>query len=703
MLQLLLSHFARFPRYICAVISFQRRAFLLCLILVGSEAAVAKCKQAIRVRANNIDPGIRTQGNMSRPLLPWEKDGDPVSVEIPWEPVSKWLDEEFKSLKSVSVGLGKSNSWLDAVREVVKLLAYLMCLPKETSTALKETNALKQTPARIWLLHLLKTFNEIRKYSHKHFQKGTTEAALFEHVAALRICESSLSNLFGDHPDKLLYNAFCQKTFKDLGCTNSLELFYSSYRQQCSSYADAKLVVQVWKVIQSGCLVLSRSRADYVYEAVDNWLKENKDVERWCSSMNDERKFPALIRVDPGGGMQYSEWGHSKLDAVQQASDELRTMCSQTVDVIKGIEIKRTSVRKSRRSVMGTSTSWSASTAGAAASVRLDCIVFQYADLSEATNNFHRSHLIGEGACGAVYTALVTHNEKKRSVAIKKLSGEYINSAAVDQEFSEEIRIVSRLRHKNIVELLGYTEPDENSPLLMVTPLHSSLSKHLYEDEQPWLNWSARLKIARGVADGLAYLHDAAPEPLVHCDIKPGNILFDRNTFQPYITDFGFTRLMQRDVSTVETSRWVGTRGFVDPHYQKYCKRTLKVDVYSFGVLLLVLISGEEEDVTHLVEKVKKTNHIDVDIDVQKEKSYNAKQCRQLLAIAQQCIRFEPKDRPSMSKVALMLSGDIPCVTSLTFDHSTVTLTVSRDTFNSFIIIVVIIAFASMYFPSYFY
>jgi len=664
---------------------------------VGSEAAVAKCKQAIRLCANNIDPGIRTQGNMSRLLLPWEKDGDPVSEEIPWEPASKLLDEEFKSLKSVSVGLGKPNSWLDAVREVVKLLAYLMCVLKETSTALKQTNALKQTPARIWLLHLLKTFNEIRKYSHKHFQKGTTEAALFEHVAALRICESSLSNLFGDQPDKLMYNAFCQKTFEDLDCTSPFAPFFGNNRQQCSSYADAKLVVQVWKVIQSGCLVLSRSRADYVYGAVDNWLKENKDVERWCSSMNDERKFPPLTRVDSRGSIHYSEWDHSKLDAVQQASDELRTMCSQTVDVIKAIEIKRTSVRKSRRTVMGTSTSWSASNAGAAASVRLDCIVFQYADLSAATNNFHRSHLIGEGAFGGVYRALVTHNEEKRSVAIKKLSGEYSNSAALDQEFSQEIRRVSMVRHKNIVELLGYTEPDENSPLLMVTPLHSSLIKHLYEGEQPWLNWSARLKIARGVADGLAYLHDGAPEPLVHCDIKTGNILFDRETFQAYIADFGLTRLMQRDVSTVETSQWVGTRGFVDPHYQKYCKRTLKVDVYSFGVLLLVLISGEE-DVLHLVEKVKKTNRIDVDIDVQNEKSYNAKQCRQLLAIAQQCIRFEPKDRPSMSKVALMLSGDVPCVTSLRFDHSTVTLTITRDTFNSFIIVVVIIAFAFMYF-----
>lgn len=697
MLQLLLSNFARFPSYICAVISFQQRAFVLCLLLVGSEAAVAKCKQAIRLCANNIDPGIRTQGNMSRLLLPWEKDGDPVSEEIPWEPASKLLDEEFKSLKSVSVGLGKPNSWLDAVREVVKLLAYLMCVLKETSTALKQTNALKQTPARIWLLHLLKTFNEIRKYSHKHFQKGTTEAALFEHVAALRICESSLSNLFGDQPDKLMYNAFCQKTFEDLDCTSPFAPFFGNNRQQCSSYADAKLVVQVWKVIQSGCLVLSRSRADYVYGAVDNWLKENKDVERWCSSMNDERKFPPLTRVDSRGSIHYSEWDHSKLDAVQQASDELRTMCSQTVDVIKAIEIKRTSVRKSRRTVMGTSTSWSASNAGAAASVRLDCIVFQYADLSAATNNFHRSHLIGEGAFGGVYRALVTHNEEKRSVAIKKLSGEYSNSAALDQEFSQEIRRVSMVRHKNIVELLGYTEPDENSPLLMVTPLHSSLIKHLYEGEQPWLNWSARLKIARGVADGLAYLHDGAPEPLVHCDIKTGNILFDRETFQAYIADFGLTRLMQRDVSTVETSQWVGTRGFVDPHYQKYCKRTLKVDVYSFGVLLLVLISGEE-DVLHLVEKVKKTNRIDVDIDVQNEKSYNAKQCRQLLAIAQQCIRFEPKDRPSMSKVALMLSGDVPCVTSLRFDHSTVTLTITRDTFNSFIIVVVIIAFAFMYF-----
>ncbi|CAM6065474.1 unnamed protein product [Sphagnum tenellum] len=206
------------------------------------------------------------------------------------------------------------------------------------------------------------------------------------------------------------------------------------------------------------------------------------------------------------------------------------------------------------------------------ANVISDCVAFSYQVLCDATNNFDPTiSKIGEGSFGTVFKAIINHQGRDREVAIKRLSYDGFHTPAMNEEFRQEIWRVSTVRHKNIVSLLGYCLPEANSPLLMVTPLHSSLFKHLYEGEEPWLNWQARFKIAMGVAEGLAYLHDGAPERLIHCDIKTGNILFDPNTFQAYIADFGTARFMQRSESMVGTSTLTGTRGFMDPHFQS-CK-----------------------------------------------------------------------------------------------------------------------------------
>jgi len=163
-----------------------------------------------------------------------------------------------------------------------------------------------------------------------------------------------------------------------------------------------------------------------------------------------------------------------------------------------------------------------------------------------------------------------------------------------------------------------------------------------------------------GVAEGLAYLHDGAPEVLVHCDIKPGNILFDANTLQAYIADFGTAKFMQPSESMVETLTLRGTRGFIDPHFLQYQHRSTKMDVYSFGVLLLVLVSGEE-DAVQLVQKAQKENFVGIQFSDQNDGTYKAWEVSRVLEIAKQCMRYEPSDRPSMSQVVMMLRGDIPC------------------------------------------
>jgi serine/threonine protein kinase len=288
------------------------------------------------------------------------------------------------------------------------------------------------------------------------------------------------------------------------------------------------------------------------------------------------------------------------------------------------------------------------------ANVISDCVAFSYQVLCDATNNFDPTiSKIGQGSFGTVFKAKINHQGRDCEVAIKRLSYDGFHTAAMNEEFRQEIWRVSTVRHKNIVSLLGYCLPEANSPLLMVTPLHSSLFKHLYEGERPSLNWQARVKIALGVAEGLAYLHDGAPERLIHCDIKTGNILFDPNTFQPYIADFGTARFMQRSESMVGTSTLTGTRGFMDPHFQKYMRRSVMVDVYSFGVLLCVLVSNEQ-DIVHLVDRAKTKDVMDVDF-FKHDKTYKAHEARRVLAIARKCIKFQPTKRPPMSRVVIML------------------------------------------------
>jgi serine/threonine protein kinase len=290
------------------------------------------------------------------------------------------------------------------------------------------------------------------------------------------------------------------------------------------------------------------------------------------------------------------------------------------------------------------------------ARVTSDCVAFSYQVLCDATNNFDPTSEIGKGASGTVFNARIAHNGNECKVAVKRLSSDGFSSE-LNEAFRQEIWRVSTVRHKNIVSVLGYSVQD-NSPLLMVTPLHSSLFKCLYEGQDPWLNWQARLKIAVGVAEGLAYLYDGAPERLVHCDIKPGNILFDADTLQAYIADFGTAKFMPQSEAMVETSTVRGTRGFIDPHFLQYRHRSEKMDVYSFGVLLLVLVSGEE-DAVELVDKAKK--EIVVDKKFSDDGTYKAWEVSRVLEIAKQCMRYEPSNRPSMSQVVMMLRGDIPC------------------------------------------
>lgn len=251
-------------------------------------------------------------------------------------------------------------------------------------------------------------------------------------------------------------------------------------------------------------------------------------------------------------------------------------------------------------------------------------IPYSHKHLVSAANDFAEE--IGRGSFGVVYRGVLVHEGRRRPVAIKKM---WIHHRDVNKVFEGEIKRIGLLRHKNVLQLLGYsdtTTSDGDLHLLMVTPLHSSLAKHLGSGNS--LPWAVRFTIIVGVAEGLAYLHDGLQQKLVHHDIKPGNILFDMATSQAYIADFGSAKFMEPTHDEVNTMNIVGTSGYMDPHFVKHKIRSTKVDVYSFGVLLFVLVAGgaHHETVSALVDLVKETDVIDPEFSRGPDVSYSRDQ-----------------------------------------------------------------------------
>ncbi|CAK9178316.1 unnamed protein product [Ilex paraguariensis] len=214
---------------------------------------------------------------------------------------------------------------------------------------------------------------------------------------------------------------------------------------------------------------------------------------------------------------------------------------------------------------------------------------FTFRDLAIATQNFREANLIGEGGFGSVYKGRL---ESGKVVAIKQLN---LNGLQGNQEFIVEVLMLSLLHHPNLVNLIGYcTDGDQRLLVYEYMPM-GSLEYHLFDidpDKEP-LSWSTRLKIAIGAARGLEYLHCKANPPVIYRDLKSSNILLD-NDLNPKLSDFGLAKLGPVGDNTHVSTRVMGTYGYCAPEYAMSGKLTLKSDIYSFGVVLLELITGRK-------------------------------------------------------------------------------------------------------------
>lgn len=214
---------------------------------------------------------------------------------------------------------------------------------------------------------------------------------------------------------------------------------------------------------------------------------------------------------------------------------------------------------------------------------------FTFRELASATRNFKEVNLIGEGGFGKVYKGRLETGEV---VAIKQLNHDGLQGF---QEFIVEVLMLSLLHHSNLVTLFGYcTDGDQRLLVYEYMPM-GSLEDHLFDLDpgKAPLDWGTRMKIAVGAARGLEYLHCKANPPVIYRDLKSANILLD-NDFNPKLSDFGLAKLGPVGDNTHVSTRVMGTYGYCAPEYAMSGKLTLKSDIYSFGVVLLELISGRK-------------------------------------------------------------------------------------------------------------
>ncbi|OIW20372.1 hypothetical protein TanjilG_09532 [Lupinus angustifolius] len=282
-----------------------------------------------------------------------------------------------------------------------------------------------------------------------------------------------------------------------------------------------------------------------------------------------------------------------------------------------------------------------------------------FADLLEATNGFHNDTLIGSGGFGDVYKAQLKDGS---AVAIKKLIR---ISGQGDREFTAEMETIGKIKHRNLVPLLGYCKVGEERLLVYEYMKYGSLDDVLHDPKKAGikLNWSARRRIAIGAARGLAFLHHNCSPHIIHRDMKSSNVLLDEN-LEARVSDFGMARLMSAMDTHLSVSTLAGTPGYVPPEYYQSFRCSTKGDVYSYGVVLLELLTGRnptdsadfgDNNLVGWVKQHAKLKISDVfDPELMKEDPNLEIELLQHLKVACACLDDRSWRRPTMIQVMAM-------------------------------------------------
>ncbi|KAL4628558.1 hypothetical protein ACB092_05G247900 [Castanea dentata] len=291
----------------------------------------------------------------------------------------------------------------------------------------------------------------------------------------------------------------------------------------------------------------------------------------------------------------------------------------------------------------------------------VESLQIDFSTIRDATDNFSDAFKLGKGGFGTVYKGKLSNG---REIAVKRLSK---MSRQGDLQFKNEVMLVAKLQHRNLVRLLGFClEGDERLLIYEFVP-NRSLDRYIFDPmKRAHLDWERRYKIIKGIARGLLYLHEDSRLRIIHRDLKAGNILLDAE-MNPKVSDFGMARMFVLDQTEGNTNRIVGTYGYMAPEYAMFGQFSVKSDVFSFGVLILEILTGQkitrfhnEENNEYLLSyawKVWREGTASSIIDPMLKDSPITETMR-CINIGLLCVQENVVERPDMTAVVFMLSGN---------------------------------------------
>jgi hypothetical protein len=291
---------------------------------------------------------------------------------------------------------------------------------------------------------------------------------------------------------------------------------------------------------------------------------------------------------------------------------------------------------------------------------------FTFQELREATNGF--SNILGRGSSGRVYSGNLTLKDTMIDIAVKELEK---GIEKTEKEFTTELKIIGRTYHRNLVRLLGFCIEKDHRFLVFELMPNGALSRFLFkEGEKP--SWIQRSEMALGIARGLRYLHEEFETQIIHCDIKPQNVLLDVN-YTAKIADFGMSKLLKRDQTRTDTNIR-GTMGYIAPEWLRSGPITNKVDVYSFGVMLIEIICGRRQvELSRVEEESEKddlvlsdwvlssvmSGKLEMVVGHDPDVLSDFKRFERMALVGLWCIHPDSILRPTMRKVTQMLEGRV--------------------------------------------
>ncbi|XP_022929271.1 receptor-like serine/threonine-protein kinase SD1-8 [Cucurbita moschata] len=293
----------------------------------------------------------------------------------------------------------------------------------------------------------------------------------------------------------------------------------------------------------------------------------------------------------------------------------------------------------------------------------LELPLFDLSLINSATDNFSVSNKLGEGGFGPVYKGKLTSGQE---IAVKRLSQ---SSGQGMDEFKNEVILFAKLQHRNLVKLLGCCIEGDEKMLVYEYMPNKSLDFFIFDKTQrESLDWSQRYHIICGIARGLMYLHQDSRLRIIHRDLKPSNVLLDMD-MNPKISDFGLAKTCGEDQTEGETRRVVGTYGYMAPEYAFDGQFSVKSDAFSYGILLLEIISGKrsrgfsnlnDQNLVAYAWRLWKEGNIEELIDDAVRDTCILSGVFRCVNISLLCVQQEPNDRPTMSSVVMMLGCEIP-------------------------------------------